>query len=97
MRWLLLLPLLLVACQPATKPDVLSESDAAVWRAVTTLQAQYRDLQAKDAEQETRSCKALYLSAFAAEKAGVLEAGWAAPILNEGWVIPGCPPWEELK
>ena len=42
MKWLLLFPLLLVACAPASDVRVLQEQ-------VAVLQAQYRDLQAKDA------------------------------------------------
>ena len=44
MKWLLLLPLLLVACAPAsTGHDVVELQEQ-----VAVLQAQYRDLQAKD-------------------------------------------------
>ena len=41
MKWLLLLPLLLVACAPASDVRALQEQ-------VAVLQAQYRDLQAID-------------------------------------------------
>ena len=84
MKWLLLLPLLLAACAPASDVRELREQ-------VAVLQAQYRDLQAKDAAQETRSCKALYLAWAAMVKVG------AAEDRSLDDPLPGCPTWGELN
>ena len=84
MRWLLLLPLLLVACAPASDVRELREQ-------VGFLQAQVRDLQDKVKAADTRDCLTLYITWTAAVK-----QGWAQDRRVDD-ALPGCPTWEELK
>ena len=87
MKWLLLLPLLLVACTPAQDVRVLQEQGA-------VLHAQYRDLQEREAEREAadaNSCKAVYLAWAAMVKVGIAEDR------SVDYPLLGCPTWGELN
>ena len=85
MKWLLLLPLLLVACNTAAplRPSLQEQVDY--------LHAQVLSLQDKVTAGEVRSCKALYIAWATGVKAGWVEDR----ALDDA--LPGCPKWSELQ
>ena len=91
MKWFLLLPLLLAACAPASDVRELREQVAVIREQQAVLREQVAVLRAKDAAQETRFCKALYLAWAAMVKVGAAEDR----SLNNP--LPGCPTWRELN
>ena len=89
MRWLLLLPLLLVACAPASDVRELQEQVVVLQEQVGVLHAQVLALQDTIALNKKETCKAKHMI-FAL---GVMTKVWT---LDSG-TLADCPTWAALN